>query len=47
MKRGVFQPNKTRDITGQKFGSLTAVRFDHRDEKCKEEVDNVEDKPAP
>ncbi len=32
MKRGVFQPNKTRDIAGQKFGNLTAVRFDHRDE---------------
>lgn len=34
MKRGVFQPNKTRDISGQKFGNLTAVKFDHRDE-CK------------
>ena len=33
MKRGVFQPNKTRDITGQRFGNLTAVRFDHRDER--------------
>jgi len=35
MVRGVFQPNKTRDITGQKFGSLTAVRFDHRDDMDK------------
>lgn len=33
MKRGVFQPNKTRDISGQKFGNLTAIRFDHRDER--------------
>lgn len=33
MKRGVFQPNKTRDIAGEKFGSLTAVKFDHRDER--------------
>ena len=29
---GCFQPNKTRDITGQKFGNLTAIRYDHRDE---------------
>ena len=35
MKRGVFQPNKTRDIAGLRFNNLTAVRFDHRDEHVK------------
>lgn len=35
MERGVFQPNKTRDITGLRFNNLTAVRFDHRDERVK------------
>ena len=35
MKRGVFQPNKTRDIAGLRFNNLTAVRFDHRDERVK------------
>ena len=35
MVRGVFQPNKTRDITGLRFNNLTAVRFDHRDERIK------------
>ena len=33
MKRGVFQPNKTRNITGLRFNNLVAVRFDHRDER--------------
>lgn len=33
-KRTCFQPNKTKDITGQRFNSLTAIRFDHRDEHC-------------
>lgn len=35
MKCGVFQPNKTRDITGLRFNNLVAVRFDHRDERVK------------
>lgn len=35
MKRGVFQPNKTRDIAGEKFGSLTAVKFD---QQCKQKM---------
>lgn len=35
MKRGVFQPNKTMNITGLRFNNLTAVRFDHRDERVK------------
>ena len=29
--RTCYQPNKTIDITGQRFGELTAIRFDHRD----------------
>lgn len=29
----IFQPNKTRDITGEKFNSLTAIEFSYRDEK--------------
>lgn len=33
MGRTCFQPNKTRDITQQKFGELTAIRFDHRDNR--------------
>lgn len=28
--RTCYQPNKTIDITGQRFGELTAIRFDHR-----------------
>lgn len=32
-KRTCFQPNKTRDITGEKFNSLTAICFDHRDNR--------------
>lgn len=32
-RRTCYQPNKTRDITGEKFNSLTAIRFDHRDER--------------
>lgn len=32
-KRTCFQPNKTRDITGEKFHSLTAICFDHRDNR--------------
>lgn len=35
MGRTCFQPNKTRDITQQKFGELTAIRFDHRDNRVK------------
>lgn len=35
MGRTCFQPNKTRDIDGQKFGNLTAIRFDHRDNRVK------------
>lgn len=35
MGRKCFQPNKTRDITGCRFGNLTAIRFDHRDERVK------------
>ena len=29
----IFQPNKQRDITGEKFGNLTALKFEYRDDK--------------
>lgn len=35
MCRTCFQPNKTKNISGMKFNSLTAIRFDHRDDRVK------------
>ena len=29
----IFQPNKQRDITGKKFGKLTALNFEYRDDR--------------
>lgn len=29
----IYQPNKQRDITGKKFGNLTALFFEYRDER--------------
>ena len=29
----IFQPNKQRDITGEKFGNLTALKFEYIDNK--------------
>lgn len=31
----IYQPNKQRDISKQKFNNLTAISFDHRDEKSR------------
>ena len=29
----IYQPNKQRDITEKKFGQLTALSFEYRDDK--------------